>query len=174
MGWLFEYHDRGRKNFLADITSKSHFGEDYTPIKSRVIGNNVWQAVRHDPTGVIFIHLDLIAKQRDGGWGYKGMSEDAGPYQCNCPLSLLELCTSPSSEYAKVWREDVRKYHARKKATPKPASGMVVRVGENKYQLLEPLAPRRGWMVKSIDTGVTYRMPATRLNEALARIGEAA
>lgn len=172
MGWSFETYDRGREAFLADITSKSHFGEAYTPIKSRVIGNNVWQAVRHEPTGNIFICLDLIAKDRKGGWGYKGMSEDMGPYQVNCPQSLLALCTEPLSESAKVWRAKVREYHAKKKAVPKPAPGMVVKSGSYEYQLLEKLASRRGWMVKEVATGATYRMLATQLSRALMEMAE--
>jgi len=170
MGWLFEYYDRGRDNFLADITSKSHFGEGYTPIKSRVIGNNVWQAVRHEPTGRVFICLDLIAKDRKGGWGYKGMSEDMGPYRYDCPLSLLALCTEPLNDYSKEWREKVRAYHASRKAMPKPEAGLIVKSGSYEYQLLEKLAPRRGWRVKEVDTGATYRMPAAQLSRALARV----
>lgn len=174
MGWLFEYYDRGREAFLADITSKSHFGEAYTPIKSRVIGNNVWQAVKHEPTGRVFICLDLIAKDRKGGWGYKGMSEDMGPYRYNCPLSLLALCTEPLNDSAKAWREKVRTYHAKKKAMPKPAPGLIVKVREGRYELLERLAPRKGWRVKDLDTGATYRLPAAQLSRALERMEVAA
>lgn len=171
MGWSFETYDRGREAFLADITSKSHFGEAYTPIKSRVIGNNVWQAVRHEPTGNIFICLDLIAKDRKGGWGYKGMSEDMGPYQVNCPQSLLALCTEPLSESAKVWREKVQKYQAVKKAKLKPAPGLVVDISGRRYKLIEKLAPRKGWKVREID-GALYRLSAHQLSRALMEMAE--
>lgn len=168
MGWLFEHHDRGREAFLKRLTDKTHFGEDYTPIKSRVVGNHVWQAVRYDPVGEVFIYLHLIAKQRNGGWGYKGMSEDMGPYFYDCPLSLLKLCTGPDTSGSKEWREKVRAYHAAKKAMPKPETGLVVKSGSYTYQLLEKLAPRRGWRVKEVDTGATYRMPAAQLSRALS------
>lgn len=174
MGWLFEHHDRGREAFLKRLTDKTHFGETCTPLKSRVVGNHVWQAVRHEPTGAVFIHLHLIAKDRRGGWGYKDMSEDAGPYCYDCPLSLLALCTEPTSDYAKNWREGVRVYHARRKAMPKPETGLIVKSGGYTYQLLEKLAPRRGWRVKEVDTGASYRMPAAQLNRALAKMKEAA
>lgn len=174
MGWLFEHHDSGRENFLKRLTDKTHFCEDYTPIKSRVVGNHVWQAIRHEPTGEVFIHLDLITKQRDGGWGYKGMSEHMGPYFYDCPLSLLKLCTEPSNENAKAWREKVRAYHAVKKALPKPVPGRVVKYGGHKYELLEKAAPRKGWRVKEVDTGATYRMSAAQLRWALAQTKEAA
>jgi len=173
MGWLFEMYDSGRANFLERLTSRSHFGETCTPLKARVVGNHVWQAVRHEPTGQVFIHLHLIAKDRNGGWGYKDMSEDAGPYCYDCPLSLLALCSEPTSDYAKEWREKVRAYHARRKALPKQVPGLIVKSGSYEYQLLEKLAPRKGWRVKEVDTGATYRMPAAQLSRALARMGEA-
>lgn len=172
MGWSFEMHDSGRANFIERLTSKAHFGETYTPIKSRVIGNRVWQAVRNEKTGAVFICLDLIAKERYGGWGYKGMDESAGPYCYDCPLSLLALCTEPLNENAKVWREKVREYHAAKKAVPKPVPGLTVKSGNYEYQLLEPCAPRKGWRVKEVDTGATYRMPAAQLSRALAKLTE--
>lgn len=163
MGWLFEYYDRGRAEYLKRLTDKSHFGEAYTPITHRIVGNHVWQAVRHEPTQEVFIHLDLIAKQRNGGWGYKGMSEHMGPYYYDCPLSLLKLCTKPANENSKNWREMVQKFHAAKKARPKPVPGMVVTLGDRRYELIEPIAPRRGWRVRDIDFGGTYRMLSGQL-----------
>lgn len=172
MGWLFEYYDIGRENFLKRLTDKSHFGENTTPLKSRVVGNHVWQAVKHEPTGNVFIHLHLIAKDRKGGWGYKDMSEDAGPYCYDCPLSLLTLCSEPGNDYAKEWREKVRAYHAQRRALPKPVPGMVVNAGIFTYQLLEKLAPRKGWRVKEVETGSMYRMSAKQLSRALVQTKE--
>lgn len=174
MGWLFEWHDCGRAEYLKRITNRDHFATGYTPIAHRVIGSHVWQAVRHEATGEVFIHLDLIAKQRNGGWGYKGMSEEAGPYCYDCPLSLLAMCTEPKHEYARDWREKVRKYHAEKKATPKPAPGLTVTVNDRRYELIEKLAPRRGWKVRDIDYGGLYRMTGKQLNRALAQTKEVA
>lgn len=168
MGWLFEYYDRGRAEYLKRLTDKSHFAEAFTPIKSRVIGNHVWQAVKHEPTGKVFIHLDLIAKQRNGGWGYKGMSEHMGPYFYDCPLSLLALCTEPTDDAVKDWREKVQKFHADKKARPKPVSGLIVKLGDRQYELLEKLDGRLGWRVKDVDTGSTYWMLAAQLSRALS------
>lgn len=170
MGWLFEWHDRGRAEYLKRLTNKDHFATGYTPIACRAVSNRVWQAVRHETTGEVFIHLDLIAKQRNGGWGYKGMSEEAGPYYYDCPLSLLAMCTEPKHEYSKEWREKVRKYHAAKKALPKPEPGLTVKIGERQYELLEKLAPRKGWKVRDIDYGGLYRMPMKQLSRALSTV----
>lgn len=168
MGWLFEYHGRGRVEYLKHLTDKSHFAEAYTPIKSRVVGNHVWQAVKHEPTQEVFIHLDLIAKQRKGGWGYKGMTEHMGPYYYDCPLSLLKLCTEPKDEDVKAWRAKVQKFHAAKKARPKPVPGMTVTLGDRQYELLEKLDGRSGWRVKDVATGSTYWMLAAQLSHALS------
>ena len=78
MGWTFGY-ETDRKRFIESITSKSHFSDGYTPLGHRVVGNHVWQLVLKNSTGDKFITLDLIAKQRGGGWGHKGLSESMGP-----------------------------------------------------------------------------------------------
>lgn len=166
MGWLFSYVDVGRKAHIESLTSKRHFGEDYEPLEHRVVGNNVWQLVLHKPTGRKLITLDLIAKERGGGWGYKGLDEDMGPCEVNCPLSLLNKASPVTEGYAVEWREKVRAYHARRK-TAKPEPGMVVKYGGDDYKLIEPWAPRKGWKVVRLGTTITYRMTARQLAQAL-------
>lgn len=166
MGWSFSCVDTGRKAHIERITSQKHFSEDYRPLASRVVGNNVWQVVLHIPTGRRFITLDLIAKERGGGWGYKGLSEDMGPNEVNCPLSLLALAGPPKEGHAAAWREKVRAYHANKKTKPKYAAGMVVKYSGALYTLDGP-APgaRRGWNVTS-QHGARYRMSFKQLADA--------
>ena len=166
MGWSFSYVDVGRKAHIESLTSKRRFGEDYEPLEHRVVGNNVWQLVLYKPTGRKLITLDLIAKERGGGWGYKGLDEDMGPCEVNCPLSLLNKASPVTEGYAVEWREKVRAYHARRK-TAKPEPGMVVKYGGDDYKLIEPWAPRKGWRVINVDSGNTYRMTARQLAEAL-------
>lgn len=168
MGWSFNYVDRGRDAHIAELTSQSHFSPDYEPLAHRVVGNNVWQLVLHKPTGRKFICLDLIAKERNGGWGYKGMSEDMGPYQVNCPLSLLNQA-SPVEEggYAHEWRQKVRAYHAAKASKAKPAPGLLVTYCGHQYRLDAPMAPRKGWRVTRTSDGCVFRLKAAQLNQAL-------
>ena len=166
MGWLFSYVDVGRKAHIESLTSKRHFGEDYEPLEHRVVGNNVWQLVLHKPTGRKLITLDLIAKERGGGWGYKGLDEDMGPVEVNCPLSLLNKASPVTGSYAVDWRERVRAYHARRK-TAKPVAGMVVKYGGLEYRLDRPYAPRKGWSVTRLQDAMQFRMNAHQLAEAL-------
>lgn len=168
MGWSFDYHDIGREAHIKRLTSASHFSPDYEPLEHRVVGNNVWQLVLYKPTGRKMICLDLIAKERGGGWGYKGLSEDMGPCEVNCPLSLLNKASPVTEGYAVEWREKVRAYHAKRssKATPKP--GMVVTYGGLEYRLDHPYAPRKGWSVTRLRDAMQFRMNARQLSVALS------
>jgi hypothetical protein len=166
MGWSFEIRERSRKDFIESLTT-NHFGPDYTPLESRVVGNHVWQLVKQESANRTFITLDLIAKERNGGWGYKGLSEDMGPYHYDCPLALLDKASEPINESAKEWRIKVREFHAKKSAKRKPTPGLVVKSGEREYELIEAWGPRRGWKVRDVTYGGYYRMPAAQLSRAL-------
>jgi len=168
MGWSFDCVDRGRKAFIEDLTGPNNFGGDYKSLESRVVGNHVWQLVHQASADRTFISLDLIAKERGGGWGNKGLSEDMGPYHYDCPLALLNKASEPINENAKEWRIKVRELHAKKASKRKPSAGLIVNSGSHKYELLEPCAPRKGWRVRDTDTGCIYRMPAAQLSRALA------
>lgn len=165
MGWTFNCVDYGRKNFIESLTGKQHFSEGFEPLAHRVVGNHVWQAVR-TPAGRVMITLDLIAKERGGGWGYKGMTEDWGPYHYDCPLSLLDMCTETDNENANAWRAKVREWHEKRKKNAKPEPGLRVSYGGRVYTLVSTWAPRKGWSVKD-DLGNQYRMKARQVAEAL-------
>lgn len=165
MGWSFAYDDVGRKAHIESLTNQRHFSEGYVPLEHRVVGNHVWQLVQM-PDGRKFICLDLIAKERNGGWGHKGMSEDMGPCYYDCPLSLLNKADPVDVGYAVEWRKKVREYHAKRKTT-KPASGMVVKYGQHEYRLECQWAPRKGWKVTRIEDGCEFRMNAKQLAQAL-------
>lgn len=169
MGWSFNYVDRGRDAHIAELTSQSHFHPECEPLAHRVVGNNVWHLVLHKPTGRKFITLDLIAKERNGGWGYKGLSEDMGPYQVNCPLSLLNQA-SPVEEggYAHEWRQKVRAYHASRSSKAKPVAGAEITYGDHQYRLVHPYAPRKGWVAMRLSDGCIFRMNARQVSQALS------
>jgi hypothetical protein len=46
-----------------------------------------------------------------------------GPSYYDCPLSLLEKADEAPDEWAKIWREDVRRYHAEKKTGGRRSTG---------------------------------------------------
>lgn len=167
MGWSFEILNRGRKAFIESLTGAGHFSADYKPLDHRVVGNNVWQLVEHTPTGRRFICLDLIAKERNGGWGYKGLSEDMGPCEVNCPLSLLDKASPEPEGYAKMWREKVRAYHQLRKARPalKPGTRFTLATG-SEYEITGTYS-RMAKTVRLVKegqmVGSTYRTPNARI-----------
>lgn len=152
MGWSFSCNDIGRKAHIESLTNQRHFSNGYIPITHRVVGNHVWQLVQR-PDGPKFIVLDLIAKERGGGWGYKSMTEDCGPYFFDCPPALLDKADPPATANAEAWRIKVFEYADRQKRlkremqTLKP--GTVLVVGPCQYTLLEDLG-RSGWMAKDL------------------------
>lgn len=163
MGWSFSCIDIGRDAHIDEITSQEHFAEGYTPLAHRVVGNHVWQLVRIDATGKKYITLDLIAKERKGGWGYRCMEETWGPYYYDCPLSLLDQADPTDNETAKAWREKVRAHHAAKKARQVLAAGTVITYGQHQYKLRKPAGARRGWYVNRISDGRGFRITARQL-----------
>jgi len=156
MGWSFAMQDIGRKAHIESLTSHRRFHNGYVPITYRVVGNHIWQLVQK-PDGTKYITLDLIAKERGGAWGYKGLDEDWGPYHYDCPLTLLDRADPPATPNATAWRAKVYEYADRQKRlkremqTLKP--GTVIVVGPCQYTLLEDLG-RSGWRVK--DLGGAY------------------
>lgn len=156
MGWSFSMRNTGRKAHIESLTSHRRFRNGYVPITYRVVGNHVWQLVQR-PNGTKYITLDLIAKERGGGWGYKGLDEDWGPTHFDCPLTLLDKADPPATANAEAWRTKVWEYADRQKRlkremqTLKP--GTVIVVGPCQYTLLNDLG-RSGWRAR--DLGGAY------------------
>jgi len=159
MGWSFSCNDIGRKAHIESLTSAKHFSKGYVPINYRVVGNHVWQLVQR-PDGTKYITLDLIAKERGGGWGYKSMDEDWGPYFVDCPAALLDKADPPATANATAWRAKVFEYAdqqrrlKREMQTLKP--GAVIVTAHNQYTLLEDLG-RSGWIARDLD-GHNWRL----------------
>lgn len=152
MGWSFAMQDTGRKAHIESLTNQRHFSPGYISVTYRVVGNHVWQLVQR-PDGTKYITLDLIAKERGGGWGYKGMSEDSGPYYFDCPLALLDKADPPATANAEAWRIKVREYADRQKRLKREMQnlkpGTVIVVGPCQYTLLEDLG-RSGWIARDL------------------------
>ena len=156
MGWSFNTNDTGLCAHIESLTSAKHFSPGYVPITHRVVGNHVWQLVQR-PDGTKYITLDLIAKERGGGWGYKNLDEDWGPYHYDCPAALLDKADPPSTANATAWRAKVVEYADRQRRlkremqTLKP--GTVIVAGPCQYTLINDLG-RSGWRAR--DSGGAY------------------
>jgi hypothetical protein len=166
MGWTFAYSTSyDKKALIADLRRADRWAPGTELLKACTVGNRHWYLAR--TAGVTWIGLDLLAGGgRESGWGSKAMDETVGPNYYDCPISYLDLASAPTG-YAVAWREAVRKQHAAKRATHKPAAGLVVKYAGVSYTLVRPNAPRMGWTVRLTDGLAEYRMKSKQLSAAL-------
>lgn len=118
MGWTSTdarfYTADGKVNRKAECDALYAWEGEKTKnevIKSSMRGSVYYAAVRttDKTTGhsEVFAAVCLTSTRRDGGFnfGYKGMAEDMGPCEDDCPKGILVLLTDTESKYAKEWRE---------------------------------------------------------------------
>jgi len=170
MGWSFSCDTNYTiADQLADFrTPGRHYSAHYKLLRSVRVGNHHWALLEDTRNGHHTISLDLMKgpnRRLGEGAGYKGMSEDWGPYYYDCPLSILDNARAPETETAYKWRQKVREYHAARKshkAALKP--GVTVKYGDAAYTLIQSLG-RKGWEVRGPHDCI-YRMKATQLARA--------
>lgn len=112
------------------------------------------------------IVLYLINGSRSGGeYGYawKDISEDMGPCEVDCPLSLLDKA-SPAElvgSYAADWRGRVRAYHAQRKAGVDLHPGDKFRLTFNNrtYTVLDKI--KRSYTIRR-DDGARFKLPPSQ------------
>jgi hypothetical protein len=166
MGWLFLPECTTRAELVAHLRRPERFGENLELARACVVGSHHWYLVRHRESGMHWIGLDLLSSaRRRMGWGYKDLDETVGPCAVDCPISYLDAPHAKLEGWAAQWRERVRAYHATKKARPKPAPGLVVKLCDWTYTLEERAGARRGWTVTRSD-GLQFRMKAGQLARA--------
>lgn len=118
MGWTSTdarfYTTDGKVNRKAECDALYTWEGEKTKnevIKSSMRGSVYYAAVRttDKTTGhsEVFAAVCLTSTRRDGGFnfGHKGMAEDMGPCEDDCPKGILVLLTDTKSKYAKEWRE---------------------------------------------------------------------
>lgn len=125
MGWLISYSKTKSeiiKERVATVVSEDGTRRWRYP-KSCVRGNCLWKIlVLEDLKDGVWVEdtrliaLDLLRKDKGYGWGYKDLTECAGPCETSCPISYLDMVPCPDSEFARNWREGVRAKAAGKQA----------------------------------------------------------
>lgn len=88
--------------------------ERFTLMKSAMVGTIYYAAVRRELTGEVqgWVVRTML---NDGDFLYKDACETSGPFDCQCPKSILDLLTPTDSEWANDWRERCRKYNESQK-----------------------------------------------------------
>lgn len=162
MGWLFGW--KTKLDLIKHCEGSTFYTPGYKALKHRLLRNNHWTLLER-PDGSITISLEMLS--HDGGdWGYKGVSEDMGPYQLDCPISFLQQASDPQSEYAKEWREKVMAAHQDKRSRPDYSANQVWALNGKEYRLTERAGGRKGWIGILIETGVRFRIPFVHLSKA--------
>jgi hypothetical protein len=181
MGWLFDTVPGGLKAKLSELrrsrepkTDANGVTHSVTCLKSQFRGNvmfkgnfwTLWEQKHLDASGHAvrptrrFV-VCFMMQCYSGCWGWKDVDETMGPIDINCPLSYIEQCTEPENEYAKVWRERVRAYHARLSKEVKV--GVVYQLRGCKVQTVRivSLRPLKGLG----EDGNLYRIPKRLLGD---------
>ena len=126
MGWTGTYrylaNPKGAERIKAAIEQEGYFGESdvrkWDVIDSALCGNTVYLAVHFtdsDKGTDIVYGAVILTGYRNGEFFTKGLSEECGPYECDCPKRILDKLSPTDHEFALAWRkrcEDKRKAKA--------------------------------------------------------------
>lgn len=141
MGWTSTdarfYTADGKVNRKAECDALYTWEGETTKnevIKSSMRGSVYYAAVqttdKNTGSKEVFAVVCLTSTRWDGGFnfGYKGMTEDMGPCEDDCPKGILDILTDTESKYAKEWRERCRAKLRDKKQSCQSLSS--VKIGE--------------------------------------------
>lgn len=134
MGWLISY-DLTKKQQIAELVTgwtDKETGNGVQILDYSVRGNvlftlNQRLGMGHHP----YIGITLLRKDRDGGWGYKDLTEAENPGCFECPLKFLKRAPVANA----AWRKGVEAFHANRRAR---ARNTLPPIGEDTYLRLVP------------------------------------
>ena len=129
------------KEFLDIFHNSKNFYNDnvYVVKKARQVGSTIyaaccWQNSKNED--VSDTHgLICLTSVKDGQFYYKDMTESMGPYQSNCPESILSLLSPTDNEYALDWRTRCYNYNKHNKILDKLPVGSVIETELNGYKV---------------------------------------
>lgn len=116
MGWTYMHRDKGTSNrdfFLNDFEAGTKFHAEGT------VGGIFYAAVEtpREPGKVwALVAMTNWVPKEYHNFGFKSMSEDAGPYHCRAPLAVLNALTPTDNNCALEWRDRVAYHHEQRKA----------------------------------------------------------
>lgn len=101
---------------IKEIVEYEGEDENKNPIYTPIENGEVWAA----------IFLTSTNNKDYYNFSYKDMDETCGPYQCDCPESILKLLSETKSEYALAWRQRCRDKRKQKNALMRLPIGTVI------------------------------------------------
>lgn len=172
MGWTFTngkyYKENGKVDRKAECDHL--FCEDLVKvIKSVMVGNTYYAALKVLDNNSVIGAVVLTSSDRKNGFnfGYKVMTEDHGPVEDKCPVSILKLLTPTDNEYAKGWRDRCWK-NSYKKATKKTIVKADSKIMKDIRQLLNRF-PDMEKMIGMYEYGI---VPLTEVLDKLIELEE--
>ena len=165
MGWSFSWNvNEDKKNIVERLVNRG-FSPGYKMLEHKVVGNNLWYIFsRPDGSKSIGLYLLQRSERSDEGWGYKGVGEDSGPGEFDCPIAFIQKCDPPQTDFAREWREKMMQLDARKKELKKSLRpGVLINLWKKDYQLVEK--QKSHWAIKSVETGQLFRLPSEGMRD---------
>lgn len=132
MGWTSYHanHYKGKINRKYECdklwTQTEHNGyPELKVLKSAMRGSTYYAAVQVSRKGVVegvfgVVTLTSVNSKDYCNFSYKEMDESAGPYESDCPDTILKLLTPTDNKYALEWRERCRENNAKRLAKLTP------------------------------------------------------
>ena len=155
MGWTSyhaEYYNRrGEIDRRAEcderMSGENEHGK-WEVLQSTMRGSTYYAAIRRTDkeTGESHVFgcvcLTSVDMKDYFNFSYKDMEESMGPYNYDCPASILDLLSPTDNEYALNWRQKCREKKSSKNALEKLPVGTVIEyaLGDQTYRL-EKRAP---------------------------------
>lgn len=109
MGWLFTHRPAGMSD--REWFQKECVGDSGEILECATVRMVFYAAVRDKRDDKVWALICLTQRRPNReyyNYGWKSMSEDAGPYDTFAPARVLSLLSPTDSEYALKWREACR------------------------------------------------------------------
>ena len=131
MGWTSL---RTNKKHLIEDLQNQHY-TSCNVLGSSVRGNYIYELLEMKISGEKFINVTKVESMGTGEWGYKTLSESAGPYWgYDCPKKFLDASTC-QGEYAIEFRKRCREHqeHKAKVKTTNITTGMKFKFNDSVF-----------------------------------------
>lgn len=140
MGWTETHLDYGEKaKDYLDETFTWEYDSNGKHFKNRVLKSGIknystyYAAIEslncNNGEKEVFAVITLVRFNNTYfNFGYKDMDETYGPYQTDCPESILKLLTPTTNELAKQWREKCWNKIAKRKQLSKVKDGEAITI----------------------------------------------
>lgn len=177
MGWTYQRAKNYKSNGSVDRKAECDALINYTTdkvqqkvLKSSMRGTVYYAAVERieDGTRQVWAAIFLTAGQDRSdpyfNFGYKDMDETMGPFNYDCPVSILDLLTPTDSENANIWRQKCReareardKTVIHKKSVYVKAKALIDMNCANAGEIVHFVKTHYGWQLQNDRIGIPFR-----------------